>query len=150
MVRSGIMGLLINSSDTELAQRYERMVKSTPVLEVIEEWSFPTYTRDSRPNADFSLPGSILLRKTAKEVLREINNYTDAYLFYLCRTYLPLALDKDPTFGLKLPDLGRALAARAESARIRSRAMRALASHAKSRRPHEQYCNRSTSKPVRC
>ena len=114
MVRSGIMGLLINSSDTELAQRYERMVKDTPVLEVIEEWSFPTYTRDSRPNADFSLPGSILLRKTAKEVLREINNYTDAYLFYLCRTYLPLALNKDPTFGLKLPDLGRALAARAE------------------------------------
>lgn len=115
MVRSGIMGLLINSSDTELAQRYERMVKDTPVLEVIEEWSFPTYTRDSRPNADFSLPGSILLRKTAKEVLREINNYTDAYLLYLCRTYLPLALDKDPTFGLKLPDLGRALAARAET-----------------------------------
>lgn len=70
------MGLLINSSDTELAQRYERMVKGTPVLEVIEEWSFPTYTRDSRPNADFSLPGSILLRKIAKEVLREINNYT--------------------------------------------------------------------------
>ena len=65
----------------------------------------PHLYRDSRPNADFSLPGSILLRKTAKEVLREINNYTDAYLFYLCRTYLPLALDKDPTFGLKLPDL---------------------------------------------
>jgi hypothetical protein len=90
------------------------MVKGTPVLEIIEEWSFPTYTRDSRPNADFSLPGSILLRRTAKEVLREIDNYTDAYLFYLCRTYLPLALDKDPTFGLKLSDLGAALAARAE------------------------------------
>ncbi len=28
---------------------------------------------------------------------------------------LPLALDKDPTFGLKLPALGRALAARAET-----------------------------------
>ena len=80
MVRSGIMGLLINSSDTELAQRYEKMVNETPVLEVIEEWSFPTYTRDSKPNADFSLPGSILLRKTAEEVLREIDNYTEAYL----------------------------------------------------------------------
>ena len=57
MVRSGIMGLLINSSDTGLAQRYENMVESIPVLEVIEEWSFPTYTRDSKPNADFSLPG---------------------------------------------------------------------------------------------
>ncbi len=114
MVRSGIMGLLINSSDTELARRYENMVENTPVLEVIEEWSFPTYTRDSKPNADFSLPGSILLRKTAEEVLREIHNYTEAYLYYLCRTYLPLALGKDPTFGLKLSDLGAALATRAD------------------------------------
>ncbi len=115
MVRSGIMGLLINSSDTELAERYERMVQTTPVLAVIEEWSFPTYTRDSRPNADFSLPGSILLRKTAAEVLREIDHYTDAYLYYLCRTYLPLALDRDPTFGLKLAEVGNALANRAET-----------------------------------
>jgi hypothetical protein len=114
MVRSGIMGLLINSSNTELAQRYEEMVKRTPVLEVIEEWSFPTYTRDSKPNADFSLPGSVLLRKTAEEVLREIDNYTEAYLYYLCRTYLPLALSRDPTFGLRVSDLGDALTARAD------------------------------------
>lgn len=114
MVRSGIMGLLINSNDTELAQKYERMVHGTPVLEVIEEWSFPTYTRDSKPNSDFSLPGSILLRRTAEEVLREINNYTEAYLYYLCRTYLPLAIGRDPTFGLKLSGLGTVLAARAE------------------------------------
>ena len=115
MVRSGIMGLLINSSDTDLAQRYERMVHQAPVLSVIEEWSFPTYTRDSRPNPDFSLPGSILLRRTAREVLREIENYTEAYLYYLCRTYLPLALDRDPTFGLKLTEVGRALSNRAET-----------------------------------
>jgi hypothetical protein len=114
MVRSGIMGLLINSSDTDLAQRYEQMVENTPVLAIIEEWSFPTYTRDSKPNADFSLPGSILLRKTAAEVLREISSYTEAYLYYLCRTYLPLALDRDPTFGLRLAELGDALTTRAE------------------------------------
>jgi hypothetical protein len=113
-IRSGVMGLLINSSDTGLAQRYEQMVKDTPVLEIIEEWSFPTYTRDSKPNGDFTLPGSILLRRTAEEVLREINNYSEAYLYYLCRTYLPLALGRDPTFGLKLSDLGAALAARAD------------------------------------
>lgn len=115
MVRSGVMGLLINSSNTDLAQRYEHMVKDTPVLEIIEEWSFPTYTRDSKPNADFSLPGSILLRKTANEVLREVDNYTEAYLYYLSSTYLPLALDRDPTFGLKLPELANALAARANT-----------------------------------
>jgi hypothetical protein len=115
MVRSGIMGLLINSSDTELAQRYESMVEHAPILTIIEEWSFPTYTRDSKPNSDFSLPGSILLRKTAKEVLREIDHYTEAYLYYLCRTYLPLALSKDPTFGLELAELGSKLAARADT-----------------------------------
>ena len=115
MVRSGIMGLLINSSDIDLAQKYEKMVKGTSILEIIEEWSFPTYTRDSRPNADFSLPGSILLRKTAEEILQEIGNYTEAYLYYLCRTYLPLALSRDPTFGLKLTDLGNALIARAHT-----------------------------------
>jgi hypothetical protein len=115
MVRSGIMGLLINSSNTDLAQRYEQMVQETPVLAVIEEWSFPTYTRDCRPNADFSLPGSILLRKTANEVLREVGHYTEAYLYYLCRTYLPLALDRDPTFGLRLAEIHNALLARAET-----------------------------------
>ncbi len=114
MVRSGVMGLLINSSDTELAQRYERMVTDTPVLAIIEEWSFPTYTRDSRPNSDFSLPGSILLRRTAEEVLREIETYTDAYLYYLCTTYLPLALSRDSTFGLRITELEAALAQRIE------------------------------------
>ena len=84
------------------------------MLTIIEEWAFPTYTRDSKPNADFSLPGSILLRKTAGEVLREINHYTEAYLYYLCRTYLPLALSRDPTFGLKLTELGNVLARRAD------------------------------------
>jgi hypothetical protein len=115
MVRSGIMGLLINSNDADLAQRYEEMVKNTRVLEIIEEWSFPTYTRDSRPNTDFSLPGSILLRRTAEEILDEIHHYTEAYLYYLCCTYLPLALNRDPTFGLRITDLGNALAARIET-----------------------------------
>lgn len=109
MTRSGIMGLLINSSDLDLAQRYGRMVAKTPVLDSIEEWAFPTYTRDSRPNVDFSLPGSILLRNTAVEIIREIETYTDAYLYYLCTTYLPIALARDPTFGLKITHLVQVL-----------------------------------------
>ncbi len=115
MVRSGVMGLLINSSNTELAQRYDRMVEDMPVLAIIEDWSFPTYTRDSKPNADFSLPGSILLRKTANEVLREIENYTDAYLYYLSTTYLPIAMERDPTFGLRHSDLKHALLVRRDT-----------------------------------
>src|SRR5260370_22266535 len=114
MVRSGMMGLLIGFSDIDQAQRYERLVHDTSVLRIIEEWSFPTYTRDSKPNTDFSLPGSILLRRTADEVLREISRYTDAYLYYLCTTYLPLALERDATFGLRLAELADALTARGE------------------------------------
>lgn len=114
MTRSGIMGLLINSSDIDLAQRYERMVNETPILSLIEEWSFPTYARDNKPSVDFTIPGSILLRKTAIEVLREIDSYSDAYLYYLCTTYLPLALTRDPTFGLKLSELLQALSTRLE------------------------------------
>lgn len=75
----------------------------------------PTYTRDSKPNSDFSLPGSILLRRTAKEILREIDSYTEAYLLYLCTTYLPLALNRDPTFGIRLKQLSDALISRAEA-----------------------------------
>lgn len=115
MVRSGIMGMLISSGDIALARQYEKMVESTPVLRMIEEWSFPTYTRDNKPNADFSLPKSILLRRTANEILHELDHYTDAYIYYLCRTYLPLALAKDPTFGLKLTDLRNSLIRRADT-----------------------------------
>jgi hypothetical protein len=115
MVRSGIMGLLINSSDLDLAQRYDAMVSEHPVLGSIEEWSFPTYTRDSRPNVDFSLPGSILLRNTAVEIIREIDTYTDAYLYYLCTTYLPMALSRDPTFGLRITSLVQAIEKRIET-----------------------------------
>ena len=39
----------------------------TPILSAIEEWAFPTYARDNKPSVDFSIPGSILLRKTAIE-----------------------------------------------------------------------------------
>jgi hypothetical protein len=56
MVRSGIMGLLISSSDIDLARQYEKMVNETPVLEIMEDWSFPTYAHDCKLNADFSLP----------------------------------------------------------------------------------------------
>lgn len=115
MARSGIMGLLISSNDTDLAQKYERLVAATPVLSVIEEWAFPTYARDSKPNADFSLPGSLLLRRTATEIMREMGSYPDAYIYYLVTTYIPLALSHDPTFGLRTQDLIKAISTRIET-----------------------------------
>ena len=101
-LRSSVMGLLIEQNNSDLAEKYEQMVADSPVLTVIEDWSFPTYMRDARPNSDFALPSSILLRNTAGEVIREVNEYSDAYVHYLLSTYLPLALKRDATFGLNL------------------------------------------------
>lgn len=111
--RSSVMGLLISTNDRELAEQYRENVKSTPVLRTIEEWSFPTYTRDTRPNSDFTLPRSLLLRNTAQEILSEIRSgeYGEAYIAYLVSTYLPIALRRDPTFGLSLGELRSALLA---------------------------------------
>jgi hypothetical protein len=115
MTRGGVMGLLINSNDTDLARRYEHLVGTTPILSVIDEWAFPTYTRDSRINVDFSVPGSLLLRRTATEIIREIQSYSEAYIYYLVTTYIPLALNRDQTFGLKVQDLIEALSTRVEN-----------------------------------
>ena len=129
MARSGIMGLLLSSNNTDLAQKYERLVAATPVLSVIEEWAFPTYARDSKPNADFSLPGSLLLRRTATEIMREMGSYPDAYIYYLVTTYIPLALSHDQTFGLRTQDLIKAISAlsgRAGTTRTTRRGKREL------------------------
>ena len=108
-LRSNVMGVLIGHDDFDLAARYGRMVAKFPVLTVVEDWAFPTYTRDVRPEPGFTLPRSLLLRNTAAEVVREIGCYGDAYVHYLLSIYLPRALARDPTFGLALPALGTAI-----------------------------------------
>jgi hypothetical protein len=111
-VRSNTMGALAAADDVEQAERYQRLVLASPAARMVEEWAFPSWTRDCRPTADMSLPSSILLRRTATEVLREIDSYGEGYLYYLVTTYLPLALGRDPTFGLRVAELHAALLAR--------------------------------------
>jgi hypothetical protein len=119
MIRGAVMGALISTNDVDLAENYRRGLDTTPVVAALEEWAFPTYTRDGRISPDFSLPGSLLLRNTAAEVLREISAYSDAYIYYLVSTYLPLALRRDPTFGARVTDLIAALEQRAAGCRDR-------------------------------
>jgi hypothetical protein len=107
--RSSVMGTLISDNDFDAAERYEHMTARMPVLEITEEWCFPTYTRDTRPDPGFSLPRSILLRNTAAEVIREIGAYSDAYVHYLLSVYVPLAFSRDPTFGLAISGLQAAI-----------------------------------------
>ena len=108
-LRSSVMGVLIGSDDFDAALRYERTVSASPVLRMVEEWSFPTYARDARPDPGFSLSRSLLLRNTAAEVIDEIGSYSDSYVHYLLTVYVPLALSRDPTFGLALPRLKAAI-----------------------------------------
>ena len=119
MMRGVVMGSLISSNDFDLAERYRQELDATPVYAELEEWSFPTYTRDGRISSDFTLPSSLSLRNTATEVLREIAVYNDAYLYYLVSTYIPLALKRDPAFGGKLPELIQALELRGVDCRDR-------------------------------
>lgn len=116
ILRSRVMGQLIEHNDRDLADKYEYSVTGSGVLALIEEWSFPTYTRDCRPNSDFAMPRSLLLRNTAREVIREIGEYSDAYVHYLLATYVPLALQRDATFGLSLGEVTAAIRARLERA----------------------------------
>lgn len=108
-LRSSVMGTLIRINDFDTAEQYEHLTARTPLLEVVEDWSFPTYARDVRPDAGFSLPRSILLRNTAVEVIREIESYPDAYVHYLLSVYVPLALSRDQTFGLAVSGLKAAI-----------------------------------------
>ncbi len=114
-LRSNTMGALAAAGDVEPAERYRRLVEAEPAVRMVEEWAFPSWTRDCRPSTDMSMPGSILLRQTAAEVLREIDSYGDGYLYYLVTTYLPLALGQDATFGLRVDDLRAALILRRDA-----------------------------------
>ncbi|MFD0687958.1 hypothetical protein [Actinomadura fibrosa] len=117
MMRGVVMGSLISSGDVDLAERYRRELDATPVYAALEEWSFPTYSRDGRISSDFTLPSSLSLRNTAREVLREITTYNDAYVYYLVSTYIPLALKRDRTFGGKINELILALELRGTECR---------------------------------
>jgi hypothetical protein len=104
------------TDDIDEAERYSRTVTSSHLASLIEEWAFPTYTHDAKPTPDFSLPRSLLLRHTAEEVLREVDSYNDAYLFYLAKTSIPMTIRRDPTFGLRREELKARLRARTETA----------------------------------
>lgn len=107
--RSLLIGMIIATNDLDLAIHYCSSIMKNRFLAVIEEWSFPTYTHDARVTHDFSLPRSLVLRNTANEVLREIDIYNDAYLYYLAMTVVPTLLRRDPSFGARLPDLRKLL-----------------------------------------
>jgi len=112
ILRGAYMGTIIHTDDLAYAQRYKAIVDSNPVARLIELWAFPTWARDRNATPDFTLERSLLLRHTAREIIAELAHYNEAYVWYLATTYLPLALEMDPTFGFQLPELAASLRAR--------------------------------------
>jgi hypothetical protein len=123
ILRGAYMGVLIHTGDLAWAQRYKHIVDTSPVARLLELWSFPTWTRDRNATPDFTLERSLLLRETAREVIAEVQVYNEAYVWYLVTTYVPLALESDPTFGFQLEEFSAALRLRREQ--LDSREVRA-------------------------
>jgi hypothetical protein len=109
ILRGAYMGVLIHTGDLGWAERYKHIVDTNSVARLLELWAFPTWTRDRNATPDFTLERSLLLRETAREVIAEVQGYNEAYVWYLVTTYIPLALESDPTFGLQLGELCAAL-----------------------------------------
>jgi hypothetical protein len=109
ILRGAYMGVLIHTGDLGWSERYKTIVDTNSVARLLELWSFPTWTRDRNATPDFTLERSLLLRETAREVIVEVQRYNEAYVWYLATTYIPLALEGDPTFGLQLEELRAAL-----------------------------------------
>lgn len=114
--RSGTVGMIIQTDDVSLSEQYGRAVAGSDLMQMVEDWSFPTYTRDAPVTRDFSVPRRLPLTNTAREVVRELGAYPDAYVHYLASVYLPRALRRDPTFGMQLPRLAEGIAERREMA----------------------------------
>jgi hypothetical protein len=110
--RSSTIGLILRSDDVSHVREYAHQIEKSRLLAMVEDWAFPTFARDARPSTDFTLPRSLMLSETADEVLSEISSYNTAYLYYLVTVYLPRALRRDPTFGLRSGELNQRLAER--------------------------------------
>jgi hypothetical protein len=117
--RGGYMGMLRSQDDVDLTVRYHELVSSDGAARLIELWAFPSWMGDLSPSDNFSVPRGSSLRNTAREVIHEVENYNEAYVCYLMKTYVPLALEQmDETFGNQIPQLSEAIEHRLEIAKI--------------------------------
>jgi hypothetical protein len=113
--RSSMMGLIMQSNDLRVVEQYNKTLDKSPLLSMVEQWAFPTYTHDTKTTPDFTLPRSLRLEQTTDELIREVNQYNDAYLYYLAHTAIPALIPKDYTFGLRVAELKTSIQKRLES-----------------------------------
>jgi hypothetical protein len=76
---------------------------------MVETWAMATYNRDVTPSANWWVPPSTILHRTADEALREIRLYPPAYVAYLVGCWLPRTLSRDPRFAGRAHELATEL-----------------------------------------
>jgi hypothetical protein len=114
-LRGSYMGVLRQEDNLETAQEYAQCVARDPIVQLIESWAFPSWSGDLESMDEYRLPRNVSLANTATEVIREIQVYNDAYVWYLAATFVPLALENiDPNFGGQLKGLRNSLEQKAE------------------------------------
>ena len=112
--RSATIGLLLGSGDAEAAEEYRKSLEQNALLAANELWSFATYSKDVAQTLDFSLPKNSKLTKTATDVIGDVLQLNEAYLWYLASTAIPVLLGHDQTFGGQRERLAQTLVARLE------------------------------------
>lgn len=118
--RGAFIGRLRSNDDFEAALQYDRLVRGNYTALAVEQWAFPTWSGDLPNAANFEVPNFIPLSHTAPEVIREVREYNEAYVLYLLKTYIPLALERqDPQFGGRLSELKQSVAHRMERSNSR-------------------------------
>ncbi|HEX6152128.1 MAG TPA: hypothetical protein VFZ19_01270 [Solirubrobacterales bacterium] len=114
-LRGSYMGVLRQEDNLDTAQEYAQCVSRDPIVRLIECWAFPSWSGDLESMDEYRLPRNVSLSSTATEVIKEIQSYNEAYVWYLAATFVPLALENiDPNFGGQLSGLRNALEEKAE------------------------------------
>lgn len=113
--RSGVIGILLRTDDLDAAIAYHRELESSPLLQRNEVWSLGTFAGDIPQTPQLTLSGKPWLSLTAANVIADIANLGDAYLYYLATTAVPVLLSYDPIFGSAKAELAHAINQRMET-----------------------------------
>lgn len=130
--RSRVMGVIRHQDNFETALQYSSFVQRDEISQRAELWAFLSWSGDI-PNATdrIAVPESLSMTRTADAVIRQVDSYNEAYVWYLLTTFVPLAVTEvDPDFGGRLPQLREVVQKRLDNAcdpRLIAAAIEALA-----------------------
>ncbi|MFI6865562.1 hypothetical protein [Nocardia sp. NPDC050406] len=113
--RSGVIGLLLRTNELDAAIAYHRELEYSALLQRNEIWSLGTFGGDIPQTPQLILSGKPRLTRTAANVIADVTDLNDAYLYYLVTTAVPVLLSYDPTFGAAKDKLAQAISERMEN-----------------------------------